>query len=118
MTVDALPLRGFRRRRPLPPSTRATGVALYDVAEFVEGDSLSEQAEQSRVGLFGHARVRQIERQIKSLPLAQKRAARSHLQPAHLSIGDFDARDDARTHRLTERRRRSQRFEQLASREH
>ena len=42
--------------------------------------------------LFRHARVRQIMRQTKSLPLAQKQAGWSRLQPAYLSIGDEEAR--------------------------
>ncbi len=42
--------------------------------------------------LFRHARVRQIVRQTKSLPLAQKRAGWARLQPAYLSIGDEEAR--------------------------
>jgi site-specific recombinase XerD len=43
--------------------------------------------------LFRHARVRQIVRQTKSLPLAQKQAGWSRLQMAYLSIGDQEARD-------------------------
>jgi len=42
--------------------------------------------------MFRHARVRQIVRQTKSLPLAQKQAGWSRLQPAYLSIGDEEAR--------------------------
>jgi hypothetical protein len=42
--------------------------------------------------LFRHARVRQIVRQTKSLPLAQKQAGWSRLQPAYLSIGDDEPR--------------------------
>jgi integrase len=42
--------------------------------------------------LFRHARVRQIVRQTKSLPLAQRQAGWSRLQPAYLSIGDEEAR--------------------------
>jgi len=42
--------------------------------------------------LFRHARVRQIVRQTKSLPLAQRQAGWSRLQPAYLSIGDDEAR--------------------------
>jgi len=45
------------------------------------------------VHLFRHARVRQIVRQTKSLPLAQRQAGWSRLQPAYLSIGDQEARD-------------------------
>jgi integrase len=37
--------------------------------------------------LFRHARVRQIVRPTKSLPLAQKQAGRSRLQLAHLTLG-------------------------------
>jgi len=43
--------------------------------------------------LFRHARVRQIVRQTKSLPLAQRQAGWTRLQPAYLSIGDQEARD-------------------------
>ena len=50
--------------------------------------------------LFRHARVRQIVRQTKSLPLAQKQAGWSRLQPAYLSIGDDEARQMMRA--LTE----------------
>jgi len=42
--------------------------------------------------LFRHARVRQIVRQTKSLPLAQRQAGWSRLQPAYLTIGDDEAR--------------------------
>jgi integrase len=50
--------------------------------------------------LFRHARVRQIVRQTKSLPLAQRQAGWTRLQPAYLSIGDVEAREMMRT--LTE----------------
>jgi integrase len=50
--------------------------------------------------LFRHARVRHIVRQTKSLPLAQKQAGWSRLQPAYLSIGDEEARQMMRV--LTE----------------
>jgi integrase len=50
--------------------------------------------------LFRHARVRQIVRQTKSLPLAQKQAGWSRLQPAYLSVGDEEARQMMRA--LTE----------------
>ncbi len=43
--------------------------------------------------LFRHARVRQIVRQTKSLPLAQHQAGWTRLQPADLSIGDMEARE-------------------------
>jgi hypothetical protein len=43
--------------------------------------------------LFRHARVRQIVRQTKSLPLAQRQAGWTRLQPAYLSIGDAEARE-------------------------
>jgi integrase len=43
--------------------------------------------------LFRHARVRQIVRQTKSLPLAQKQAGWSRLQMAYLTPGDDEARD-------------------------
>ena len=43
--------------------------------------------------LFRHARVRQIVRQTKSLPLAQRQAGWTRLQPAYLSLGDDEARD-------------------------
>jgi integrase len=45
-----------------------------------------------RPHLFRHARVRQIVRQTKSLPLAQRQAGWSRLQPAYLSISDEEAR--------------------------
>jgi integrase len=47
--------------------------------------------------LFRHARVRQIVRQTKSLPLAQRQAGWTRLQPAYLSIGDVEAREMMRT---------------------
>jgi integrase len=43
--------------------------------------------------LFRHARVRQIVRQTKSLPLAQKQAGWSRLQMAYLTLGDDEARE-------------------------
>jgi len=43
--------------------------------------------------LFRHARVRQIVRQTRNLPLAQKQAGWSRLQLAYLTIGDEDARE-------------------------
>jgi integrase/recombinase XerD len=42
--------------------------------------------------LLRHARVRQIVRQTKSLPLAQKQAGWSRLQLAYLTLGDDEAR--------------------------
>jgi integrase len=47
--------------------------------------------------LFRHARVRQIVRQTKSLPLAQRQAGWTRLQPADLSIGDVEAREMMRS---------------------
>ena len=47
--------------------------------------------------LFRHARVRQIVRQTKSLPLAQRQAGWTRLQPAYLSIGDLEAREMMRS---------------------
>jgi integrase len=47
--------------------------------------------------LFRHARVRQIVRQTKSLPLAQKQAGWSRLQLAYLTLGDDEARELMRT---------------------
>ena len=43
--------------------------------------------------LFRHARVRQIVRQTKSLPLAQRQAGWTRLQPAYLRMGDQEARE-------------------------
>jgi integrase len=43
--------------------------------------------------LFRHARVRQIMRDTRSLPLAQRQAGWSRLQPAYLSLGDDEARE-------------------------
>lgn len=43
--------------------------------------------------LFRHARVRQIVRQTRSLPLAQKQAGWSRLQLAYLTLGDDEARE-------------------------
>jgi integrase len=43
--------------------------------------------------LFRHARVRQIVRQTRSLPLAQKQAGWSRLQMAYLTLGDDEARE-------------------------
>ena len=42
--------------------------------------------------LFRHARVRQILRTTKSLPIAQKQAGRSRLQLAYLSVSDDEVR--------------------------
>jgi integrase len=47
--------------------------------------------------LFRHARVRQIVRQTRSLPLAQRQAGWARLQPAYLSIGDEEAREMMRS---------------------
>ena len=43
--------------------------------------------------LFRHARVRQIVRATKSLPIAQKQAGWSRLQMAYLSVSDEEVRD-------------------------
>ena len=43
--------------------------------------------------LFRPARVRQLVRQTRSLPLAQKQAGWSRLHPAYLTIADDEARD-------------------------
>ena len=43
--------------------------------------------------LFRHARVRQIVRVTKSLPIAQKQAGWSRLQMAYLSVSDDEVRD-------------------------
>jgi hypothetical protein len=42
--------------------------------------------------LFRHARVRQIVRDTRSLPLAQRQAGWSRLQMAYLTLGDDEAR--------------------------
>jgi len=42
--------------------------------------------------LFRHARVRQIVRTTRNLPLAQRQAGWTRLQMAYLSIGDDEAR--------------------------
>ena len=42
--------------------------------------------------LFRHARVRQIVRTTKSLPIAQKQAGWSRLQMAYLSVSDDEVR--------------------------
>jgi hypothetical protein len=42
--------------------------------------------------LFRHARVRQIVRSTRNLPLAQRQASWSRLQMAYLTIGDDEAR--------------------------
>src|ERR687885_1913291 len=42
--------------------------------------------------LFRHARVRQIVRSTRNLPLAQRQAGWSRLQPAYLTIGEKEAR--------------------------
>jgi integrase len=43
--------------------------------------------------LFRHARVRQILRATKSLPIAQKQAGWSRLQMAYLSVSDDEVRE-------------------------
>ena len=43
--------------------------------------------------LLRHARVRQIVRQTKSLPLSQKQAGWSRLQLAYLTLSDNEARE-------------------------
>jgi integrase len=43
--------------------------------------------------LFRHARVRQIVRTTKSLPIAQKQAGWSRLQMAYLTVGDDEVRE-------------------------
>jgi integrase len=47
--------------------------------------------------LFRHARVRQIVRTTKSLPIAQKQARWSRLQMAYLTVGDDEVREAMRT---------------------
>ncbi len=47
--------------------------------------------------LFRHARVRQIVRTTKSLPIAQKQAGWSRLQMAYLTVGDDEVREAMRT---------------------
>jgi integrase len=47
--------------------------------------------------LFRHARVRQIVRTTKSLPIAQKHAGWSRLQMAYLTVGDDEVREAMRT---------------------
>ena len=42
--------------------------------------------------LFRHARVRQIVRSTRNLPLAQRQAGWSRLQVAYLTVGDEEAR--------------------------
>ena len=42
--------------------------------------------------LFRHARVRQIVRSTRNLPLAQRQAGWSRLQLAYLTVGDDEAR--------------------------
>ena len=42
--------------------------------------------------LFRHARVRQIVRTTKSLPIAQKQAGWTRLQMAYLSVSDEEVR--------------------------
>ena len=42
--------------------------------------------------LFHHARVRQIVRSTRNLPLAQRQAGWSRLQMAYLTVGDEEAR--------------------------
>jgi hypothetical protein len=42
--------------------------------------------------LFRHARVRQIVRSTRNLPLAQRQAGWSRLQMAYLTVGDEEAR--------------------------
>jgi integrase len=46
--------------------------------------------------LFRHARVRQIVRTTKSLPIAQKQAGWSRLQMAYLSVSDDEVREAMR----------------------
>ena len=47
--------------------------------------------------LFRHARVRQIVRTTKSLPIAQKHGGWSRLQMAYLSVGDEEVREAMRS---------------------
>jgi len=47
--------------------------------------------------LFRHARVRQIVRATKSLPIAQKQAGWSRLQMAYLSVSDAEVREAMRS---------------------
>jgi hypothetical protein len=46
--------------------------------------------------LFRHARVRQLVRATKSLPVAQKQAGWARLQLAYLSVGDDEVREAMR----------------------
>jgi len=50
-----------------------------------------------RPHLLRHARVRQLVRQTKSLPLAQLQAGWSRLQMAYLTIGDDETRERMRS---------------------
>jgi hypothetical protein len=47
--------------------------------------------------LFRHARVRQLVRTTKNLPIVQKQAGWARLQLAYLSVSDDDVRDAMRT---------------------
>lgn len=63
-------------------------LALRDSAAGPKGDPAPVHPH-----LFRHAKVRQVVRQTRSLPLAQKLAGWSKLQMAYLTIGDDEARE-------------------------
>lgn len=66
------------------------GVRVLAMRPSKYGDA--GQAAPIHCHLFRHARIRQILRSTKSLPLAQKQAGWRHLMPQYLTIGDDEAR--------------------------
>ncbi len=81
---------------------------LYDLAAVADGRHSSDAGSHCTGGcmykrtrepapvhphLFRHARVRQIVRQTRGLPRAQRQAGWSRLQSVYPSIGDDEARE-------------------------
>ena len=96
----------FSRKRDSNGSRRALqrGQAWLIVKEASEGANvrvlalrasrhgLAGEAAPVHPHLFRHARVRQIVRSTRNLPLAQRQAGWSRLQMAYLTVGDDEAR--------------------------
>ena len=71
-------------------ASRRAGVGVLAMRPSKDGEA--GQPAPVHPHIFRHARVRQIVRSTKSLPLAQKQAGWSRLQMAYLTIGDEEAR--------------------------
>jgi integrase len=75
--------------RVVRDASERAGVLVLALRDSVHG--AAGQPAPVHPHLFRHARVRQIVRSTKSLPLAQREAGWTRLQTAYLSIGDREA---------------------------